>query len=347
MSKRYQVFLSSTFVDLQDERREVLSALQKAGFFVAGMELFPSDDDESWEVIKRVIDQSDYYVLVIAGRYGSIGKDGRSFTEMEYDYAKRQGLPVLAFFHGDPSSLPSKNIDSENFDKLKELKSRVEKSHNRRSWSTKHDLAVEILASLSQTVNLRPRIGWVRGTAMEENESISRRFEELSLKYERIRDERDSLAKELETIRIEPELKDVAWDDDEVKLTFDVTPEIDADDKRKGREAKEVLSVLVTWERVFELIATDFIGWNYANKVGRTLTPVLLSDRKFKSASMTTESLHLIRTQLIALGLIHVETEERDSGIRVMGSISVELWRLSDKALREYAIKHALRRANE
>ena len=64
MDKRYQVFLSSTFADLEDERKEVMAALQKAGFFVAGMELFPSDDSESWDVIKRVIDQCDYYCLL-------------------------------------------------------------------------------------------------------------------------------------------------------------------------------------------------------------------------------------------------------------------------------------------
>ena len=80
MDKRYQVFLSSTFVDLEDERKEVMAALQKAGHLVVGMELFPSDTDESWEVIKRVIDQSDYYVLVVGGRYGSIGKEGKSYT---------------------------------------------------------------------------------------------------------------------------------------------------------------------------------------------------------------------------------------------------------------------------
>lgn len=73
------MFLSSTFADLEDERKEVMSALQRAGYFVAGMELFPSDDDESWEVIKRVIDQSDYYVLVVGGKYGSIGKGGKEF----------------------------------------------------------------------------------------------------------------------------------------------------------------------------------------------------------------------------------------------------------------------------
>src|SRR6516164_8508911 len=48
-------------------------------------------DDETWEFIKRQIDQADYYIVVIAGRYGSVGPDGVGYTEMEYDYARSIG----------------------------------------------------------------------------------------------------------------------------------------------------------------------------------------------------------------------------------------------------------------
>jgi len=46
----------------------------------AGMELWPSDPATSWEVIRRVVDCSDYYVLIIGGIYGSTNEDGISFT---------------------------------------------------------------------------------------------------------------------------------------------------------------------------------------------------------------------------------------------------------------------------
>lgn len=66
-----------------------------------GMEYFPSDDDEQFEFIKSVIDECDYYVLIIAGRYGSIGKGGKSYTEMEYRYALKKRIPIFTFIHND------------------------------------------------------------------------------------------------------------------------------------------------------------------------------------------------------------------------------------------------------
>lgn len=61
------------------------------------MELFPASDDAQWELIKRVIEESDYYIVIVAGRYGSLSPEGISYTEMEYDYAVAKGIPVLGF----------------------------------------------------------------------------------------------------------------------------------------------------------------------------------------------------------------------------------------------------------
>ena len=93
---RYQIFVSSTYEDLREERQQATQAILEAGCFPAGMELFPASDDTQWELIKRVIEESDYYVVIVGGRYGNIGPNGLSYTEMEYDYAIDKGIPVLA-----------------------------------------------------------------------------------------------------------------------------------------------------------------------------------------------------------------------------------------------------------
>src|SRR5262245_11954771 len=72
----------------------------------AGMELFPASDDEQFQFIKRVIDESDYYVVIVAGRYGSTDEEGISYTEREFDYAVERGIPILAFVHADPDIIP-------------------------------------------------------------------------------------------------------------------------------------------------------------------------------------------------------------------------------------------------
>jgi len=106
MDKRYQVFVSSTFVDLKEERQKVLQTLMEMDCIPAGMELFPAADEEQWEFIQKIIDDCDYYLLIIGGRYGSLADDGLSYTEKEFDYAVSKGIKVIALVHKQPDSLP-------------------------------------------------------------------------------------------------------------------------------------------------------------------------------------------------------------------------------------------------
>ena len=87
MEKVYQVFVSSTYSDLANERRRISETLAKAGYVPAGMELFPATDQQQLEFIKRIIDRCDYYVVIVGGPYGSLADDNVSFTEKEYEYA--------------------------------------------------------------------------------------------------------------------------------------------------------------------------------------------------------------------------------------------------------------------
>src|SRR5437868_4647949 len=98
MEKRYQVFVSSTSLDLLEERRAVIEALLLMDCIPSGMELFPAADDDPLTLIKRVIDQCDYYLLIIAGKYGSVHPtEGKSYTMLEYEYAISRKKPVIGF----------------------------------------------------------------------------------------------------------------------------------------------------------------------------------------------------------------------------------------------------------
>lgn len=79
MGKKYQVFVSSTYEDLIPERKQVMKALLQMDCFPVGMEYFNAADESQWEIIKKLIDECDYYVLIVAGMYGTI-------DEKEYDY---------------------------------------------------------------------------------------------------------------------------------------------------------------------------------------------------------------------------------------------------------------------
>jgi hypothetical protein len=163
-SIRHQIFLSSTYTDLKEERAEVLQAIWELDCIPTGMESFVASNESQWDVIRRVIDECDYYVLVIGGRYGSMTDEGISFTEKEYDYAKKIGLPVLAFVHADPDQIPvgKSEKDEPGRQKLNLFRKRVMDAHPVGLWTNAKELGGLVSRSLVREIKINPRPGWIR-----------------------------------------------------------------------------------------------------------------------------------------------------------------------------------------
>jgi hypothetical protein len=174
MRRRYQVFVSSTFSDLHEERQTAIWEILKLRHIPAGMESFPATDDRGWKIIQRTIDDSDFYVLLIAGRYGSIDSStGNSWTEREYEYARSKGIPVLAFVR-DQASITANKMDTDAAEKLAAFILKINTNHLCSTWKTADDLALRIVQALSRAIQDAeddgiPRPGWVRGGAALHN----------------------------------------------------------------------------------------------------------------------------------------------------------------------------------
>lgn len=142
MTKRYQVFVSSTYADLKDERAKVIQTIMESDCIPAGMELFPSIDNEQFEFIKKVIDDCDYYLLIIGGQYGSLSEDGLSYTEKEFDYAIQKGIKVIAFLHQSPDNIPIGKSEKNEIlrDKLEKFKTKVSKGRLVKFWNSAEEL---------------------------------------------------------------------------------------------------------------------------------------------------------------------------------------------------------------
>ncbi len=141
MEKRYQVFVSSTYEDLQEERQQVMHALLELDCIPSGMELFPAANESQWSLIQRVIQDCDYYVLILAGRYGSCGKDGLGYTEQEYRYALSIDNPTISCLHKDLGIIQAKKCEQTESGKRKlgEFRSLV-KEKLCKYWSTPDEL---------------------------------------------------------------------------------------------------------------------------------------------------------------------------------------------------------------
>ncbi|MHC4124412.1 MAG: DUF4062 domain-containing protein [Planctomycetota bacterium] len=194
MEKRHQVFVSSTYKDLQEERQEVMHALLELDCMPSGMELFPAANESQWSLIKKVIDDCDYYVLILGGRYGSCGSDGLSYTEMEYRYALSIGKPTVAFLHKDPGNIPAKRCEStqEGKEKLAAFRSLVEEKLCKH-WSTPVELGSVVSRSLIQLIKTTPAVGWVRADELPTKDAtiellkLRQRVEDLQSELGRVR----------------------------------------------------------------------------------------------------------------------------------------------------------------
>jgi len=182
MEIRYQVFVSSTFEDLQDERKEVMQALLELDCIPAGMELFPASNEDQWSLIKRVIDDSDYYLLIIGGRYGSCSAEGKSYTEMEFRYALDSGKPIVSFLHKSPEEIKNKftEQDVDKIEKLSEFRKFAQQKMIK-YWLSAEELGSVVSRSMVKLIKQFPTGGWVKSDSARDIVSAS---EILKLKEE-------------------------------------------------------------------------------------------------------------------------------------------------------------------
>ena len=161
------MFVSSTYEDLKRERQAVMLALLESKCIPAGMELFPAASVKQWELIKRVIDESDYYLVLVGGRYGSIparSEKKTSYTEREFNYAAKRGKPILGFYHGNPDKLSPKRREKTAIGqkRLDQFRAKI-KNLPCRHWNSPMDLGSAVKTAIAYAIERNPQPGWVRG----------------------------------------------------------------------------------------------------------------------------------------------------------------------------------------
>lgn len=170
-SKRLQVFVSSTYTDLIQERQAAVEAILTAGHFPAGMELFTAGDESQMDAIKQWIDESDIYLLILGGRYGSIEpKSGKSYTHLEYEYALLQEKPLFAcvltdeFIDEKVKQVGKSVLEMSDPSKLRKFRSLVLSKLVKMCEDTK-DIKIAVGETLANLARSDKLIGWVRANS--------------------------------------------------------------------------------------------------------------------------------------------------------------------------------------
>lgn len=255
MERRYQVFISSTFRDLKDERKAVLRAILELNNIPAGMEFFPATDDSAWQLIKDIIDDSDYYILIIGGRYGSLDEAGISYTEKEYKYALETNKPVLAFLHKNPDTLPRERTETNEkaWNMLKTFKEGVEEKHTCKYWDSPEGLRAEVITSLTSETKRSPGTGWIRASEVPSDSTLADILE--------LRKNIVELEKENNELKSGPPAgtEELMHGDD--TLDVECTIRAEEEDDIYGETRVDIdFKISPTWDEIFANVAPALLG---------------------------------------------------------------------------------------
>jgi Domain of unknown function (DUF4062) len=315
VDKRYQVFVSSTYTDLHEERAEVLQALMELDCMPAGMELFPAASEEQWTWIKRVIDESDYYLVIVGGRYGSIAEStGLSFTEMEYRYAIDIGKPIIGFVHQDASKISAGKSEksAKRRKQLDEFRELVQRKLCK-FYSAPADLGAKVSRSVTQLMRQHPATGWVRAdssnvTNTAEALRLRRRVEELEKQLHELGTQAPSSAETLSNGEDEVEIP-ISFIRKRKKLNKSGTP-------YWPKYKNDTAMVPISWNDIFAALGPELIT---PTKEYRAFHPILsavietipshifeVPEEKLEEIRLSSSAEKTIKIQLRALGLIQV-----------------------------------------
>lgn len=166
--RRLQVFVSSTFDDLIEERQAAVEAILTAGHIPAGMELFAAGDESQMDAIKQWIDESDVFLLILGGRYGSIEQiTGKSYIQLEYEYALQLGKPLFSCVIKEDSleervrEVGTEVIEMKEPQKLRTFRDTV-LTRLVKFWRDRKDIKIAVGETLSSFSRRDDLIGWVR-----------------------------------------------------------------------------------------------------------------------------------------------------------------------------------------
>jgi hypothetical protein len=194
MEKRYQIFVSSTFDDLKDHRRLVMEQILTMGHIPIGMEQFNAGDLDQWSYIEKQIEISDYYVVIVAERYGSIDPVSCiSYTEKEYRLAVTKKIPVAALLLSDEGrkKLERQYVEDERKVEIDAFRALC-KQKMIKHWAQPLELPLQAGNAINAMIKETPRPGLVSSRLLPP-ENVLAEMARLSADNKRLSEELDHL----------------------------------------------------------------------------------------------------------------------------------------------------------
>ncbi|MBN9400321.1 MAG: DUF4062 domain-containing protein ['Candidatus Kapabacteria' thiocyanatum] len=296
--KRYQVFVSSTYEDLKVERSEVFHGLLDIGCIPCGMEYFPASSESQWDYIRRIIDDCDYYIVISAGKYGSLAPDGIGYTQKEYEYALEKGIPTIAFLHGNLGSLLASQSETttKRKRKLDAFRTALQGGRMCKFWTTPLELRAVITVSLTAEKQHNPRTGWVRADAT--NEETTKEMLGLYKENKELKSRLADLDPDADTTQYAQGRDD----------TYAISYRVSYVDRRGRTREEESNTIVLSWDTIIYALLPHYVERNRwitdADRISTCIRPYIqkLPDiERIEDINVHSKDVETILCQLVAL----------------------------------------------
>lgn len=169
---RYQVFISSPFKGLEEQRKAAVEAVINWGHIPIALERFSARASSDRVVIKRAIQDSQVYILILGHRIGSLMPDTNiTYTEFEFDLARQSGLAILAFIQSSKEASSQLGVEGAISEKAAEIqrwadfRERIKEHGYAQPWgkdSNFEELVSRSFRILLDDTKIEKTPGWVR-----------------------------------------------------------------------------------------------------------------------------------------------------------------------------------------
>jgi len=268
------------------------------------MELFPAADEEQFQFIKRVIDDCDYYLLIIGGRYGTTTAEGISYTEKEYDYAVSRGLKVIALIHENPDGIPFGKSEKDPLLRERLQRFREKASTNRlvKLWKSPEELPGLVALSLANTIKMFPAVGWVRA-----NKTAT---EDVLTEINDLRKRNDQLQAVVAELGSQPAIENLAGLQDKIELHGTYYDNF--------HNRRRLWTTPFSWAEIFGSVSPYLVRHPNDESVKMVLSKAAFA-RSGKSggggdADLDDQQFRTFALQLQALGLVKVQYTQTTTG---------------------------------
>ena len=305
--KLYQIFVSSTFTDLKEERKEVADCVINSGNIPNGMERFPATSGKPLGYIYKMIDWSDYYILILGARYGSYDNDLKmSYTEAEYEYARKKGKYILPFcLNGYEKSSSFLEQDDVTKERLIKFHNKIKENHMPAFWEDKHELYKVVATALRNAMDESPQVGWMRADEVEKLDTQTKEIQSLQAKLISSTEYSNQLEEKLNNLM---PCGDLDYMSKAIKFTVSLN-------KKRNRYGgndtlKQSATLELCWLVLFKLLAEELLGQErnqetlFGLDIHKSISHYNTICNNYDDLVFTQVDINHIKTKFYASGLI-------------------------------------------